>query len=128
MRTSRSTSRSAAFIGSPIRARSRSSSSRCRWVAISARTISYGSTTSTDAASAAFPSEASVGPVPAFPLFAQLDHVRVPHFPHQLVEPRGVAPAELGPSLARVAEKRVDLGRPEIARIDLHKHSSGRLL
>src|SRR5262249_28917912 len=53
--------------------------------------------------------------VMAFPLVPHRNHVRLHHLCHQLVKPRLVSPAELGARLARIAKKRIDFGRPEIA-------------
>src|SRR5262245_3477180 len=66
--------------------------------------------------------------VAAFPLFPDLDQVRLHHLHHQLLEVRLVSPAELGSGLACIAEQGIDLGGPEIARIDLNEHSAGRLV
>src|ERR1700730_913622 len=54
--------------------------------------------------------------------------VGVHHVLDELVEARLGSPAELGSRLARIAEETIDLGRPEIARIDLDEHLAGRLL
>src|SRR5215471_21275767 len=48
------------------------------------------------------------------------------HFLDQLLERGAMPPAELGPRLRGVAEQRIDLGRTEIARIDLDQHLAGR--
>src|SRR5258708_27745308 len=56
------------------------------------------------------------------------DDVAVHHVLDELVEARLVAPTELHPRLARIAEQGIDLGRPEITRVDLDQHLAGRLL
>src|ERR1700688_4298759 len=50
---------------------------------------------------------------------ANVAQIRFDHLAHQIVESDGVAPAELLARLAGIADQRVGLGRPEVARIDL---------
>src|SRR4051794_38349005 len=47
-------------------------------------------------------------------------HVRVDHYPHQLLEAHRRLPAEPFARLGRVAEQRIDLRRPKVARVDLY--------
>src|SRR5882762_8100788 len=54
--------------------------------------------------------------------------IGVHHVLDELVEAYPVAPTELRPRLARIAEQGIDLGRPEIAWVDLDQHLAGRLL
>src|SRR5262245_54073136 len=49
----------------------------------------------------------------------KIPEVTLDHFDNQLVERHPVLPAELALCLARIAEQAIDLGRPEIVRIDL---------
>src|SRR6202012_4100994 len=47
------------------------------------------------------------------------------HFGAQVLPVRLVPPTGLGVSLGRVADQQLDLGRPEIAGIDLHEDTAG---
>ena len=53
--------------------------------------------------------------------------IGIDHLGDQLGAKVVLLPAELGRGLARVAEQQIDLGRPEIARIDRDQHLAGAL-
>ena len=55
---------------------------------------------------------------------AHLGQIGLDHFAHQLIERNLVFPAELLPRFARVAEQRIGLGGPEIARIDFNQRAA----
>src|SRR5436190_17934553 len=63
----------------------------------------------------------SVAGVTAPPLAVDGGKVGLDHLGDQRREAGGVAPAQPGRRLARIAEQEIDLGRPEVARIDAHQ-------
>src|SRR5690242_12988195 len=63
----------------------------------------------------------SVAGVTAALLAVDGGQVGLDHLGDQCCEAGGVAPAQLRRRLARIAEQEIDLGRPEIARIDAHQ-------
>src|SRR5690606_17177490 len=63
--------------------------------------------------------------VMALALFLHRFAVGVHHFAHQLAEAGLVLPPQPGARLGRVAEQEIDLGRTEIARVDLDQDVAG---
>lgn len=55
----------------------------------------------------------------------QFTDIGLHHLGHQVVETRGVSPAQFVPRFAGVADEQVNFGRPEIARVDPHKRITG---
>jgi hypothetical protein len=70
----------------------------------------------------------SINTTPANGLVPDEDYIRFHHFYHQAIEACPVAPPEVGSRLAGITNKRIDLGRAEITRVDLNEHPASRLL